>query len=407
MFGLRKSGARLRARVRPVQARAKRRCGATKRLVREPFTSSRRPPKPGGTRDGQGRGNGRPDQKAGAGSRRAGPAGGGAERQAQGRGRSPETPGGVGTEVPVRRRFKPVGMCRQPMTPAGGRAVGVPTAVALRPPPEGERPLASRERPGRATTIVCRGHRRGRDDHRSAGRLAENFVRELGALLRDHSLDEQQHQGRRRPRHGGRDGRRILIGSRGSTIDALQELTRTAVHRASDEYPTGSTWTSAATGPAAAALQQFAQRLAEEVLTTGELQALEPMSAPDRKVVHDAITDIAGVSTSSEGEDPRRYVVIRPAAGRDADRADPGDGDAAESMAAEDTPSEVTRSDVGDGGPSMEIPSGGRRRRRGPSPRTTTPEQVASRFCCATGAGARRTATGCLRTCRRRQLGRR
>ena len=38
------------------------------------------------------------------------------------------------------------------------------------------------------------------------------------------------------------------------------------------------------------------------------------MSPPDRKVVHDAVNDIAGVATSSEGEDPRRYVVIRPVA---------------------------------------------------------------------------------------------
>jgi len=189
--------------------------------------------------------------------------------------------------------------------------------------------------------------------------LAENFVRELvrcfgitastSSSIRDDAVHVTVEG----------TGVGILIGSRGSTIDALQELTRTAVHRASDEYPTRiHVDVGGYRARRAAALQQFAQRLAEEVLTTGELQALEPMSAPDRKVVHDAITDIAGVSTSSEGEDPRRYVVIRPAAGRDADRADPGDGDAAESMAAEDTPSEVTRSDVGDGGPSMEIPSG-------------------------------------------------
>ena len=41
--------------------------------------------------------------------------------------------------------------------------------------------------------------------------------------------------------------------------------------------------------------------------------ALEPMSALDRKVVHDAAAEIDGVATESEGEDPRRHVVVRPA----------------------------------------------------------------------------------------------
>ncbi len=108
----------------------------------------------------------------------------------------------------------------------------------------------------------------------------------------------------------------ILIGSRGSTIDALQELTRTAVQRATEEYPTRiHVDVGGYRARRAAALRQFALRVAEEVIASGESQALEPMSAPDRKVVHDAVNDLDGVATSSEGEDPRRYVVIRRAAG--------------------------------------------------------------------------------------------
>ena len=186
--------------------------------------------------------------------------------------------------------------------------------------------------------------------------LAENFVRELvrcfgiTASTSSSIKDDAVHvtvEG---------TGVGILIGSRGSTIDALQELTRTAVHRASDEYPTPiHVDVGGYHARRAAALQQFAQRLAEEVLTTGEPQALEPMSAPDRKVVHDAITDIAGVSTSSEGEEPRRYVVIRPAAGRTADPAE--SVAAAAPVAAEDAPAEDNPTEAGAGGPSLEIPS--------------------------------------------------
>jgi spoIIIJ-associated protein len=49
------------------------------------------------------------------------------------------------------------------------------------------------------------------------------------------------------------------------------------------------------------------------VLENGEAASLEPMNAADRKVVHDTVNDIDGVSTSSEGEEPRRRVVISPA----------------------------------------------------------------------------------------------
>jgi len=49
------------------------------------------------------------------------------------------------------------------------------------------------------------------------------------------------------------------------------------------------------------------------VLESGEDRAMEPMGSIDRKTVHDTVNDIEGVQTTSEGEDPRRYVVIHPA----------------------------------------------------------------------------------------------
>jgi spoIIIJ-associated protein len=62
-----------------------------------------------------------------------------------------------------------------------------------------------------------------------------------------------------------------------------------------------------------AALADFTRTLATKVLETGTAQALEPMSASDRKVVHDTAAEIDGITTISEGEDPRRRVVLRPA----------------------------------------------------------------------------------------------
>lgn len=109
----------------------------------------------------------------------------------------------------------------------------------------------------------------------------------------------------------------LLIGPRGTTLAALQELTRTAVQRRTGAIgerivvDVGGYWQRRRE-----ALERFAQQVAEEVRASGVRKVLEPMSAADRKAVHDAVTGIDGVSTSSEGEEPRRRVVIIPDATR-------------------------------------------------------------------------------------------
>jgi spoIIIJ-associated protein len=60
------------------------------------------------------------------------------------------------------------------------------------------------------------------------------------------------------------------------------------------------------------ALARFTKDVAAKVLDTGEAVTLEPMTPADRKVVHDTANEIEGVSTASEGEEPRRRVVILP-----------------------------------------------------------------------------------------------
>ena len=62
-----------------------------------------------------------------------------------------------------------------------------------------------------------------------------------------------------------------------------------------------------------AALEKFAVAVAHEVRDSGRSKALEPMVSADRKVVHDSIHDIDGVASHSDGEEPRRRVVITPA----------------------------------------------------------------------------------------------
>ena len=61
------------------------------------------------------------------------------------------------------------------------------------------------------------------------------------------------------------------------------------------------------------ALAAFTQEIVARVLETGKETALEPMPASDRKVVHDTVAEIDGAATISDGEEPRRRVVIRKA----------------------------------------------------------------------------------------------
>lgn len=105
----------------------------------------------------------------------------------------------------------------------------------------------------------------------------------------------------------------LLVGPRGATLAAIEELVRTVVQRQTGGH--GVRVHVDVAGYRAKrreALSEFTRQLANRVRDEGSEQALEPMGAPDRKVVHDVVADIEGVTTSSEGEEPRRRVVIRP-----------------------------------------------------------------------------------------------
>jgi spoIIIJ-associated protein len=106
----------------------------------------------------------------------------------------------------------------------------------------------------------------------------------------------------------------VLVGPKGATLRAIEDLVRTIVQRRTDGH--GARIHVDVGGYQAkrrAALEKFTLDLAERVLASGKEIALEPMPPADRKIVHDAVTEIDGVTTASEGEEPRRRVVIRPA----------------------------------------------------------------------------------------------
>jgi spoIIIJ-associated protein len=106
----------------------------------------------------------------------------------------------------------------------------------------------------------------------------------------------------------------LLVGPRGSTLSALQDLTRAVVQR---QCPSRTDRilvdVAGYREKRSAALKRFSLQIAEEVIASGQEKALEAMSPADRKAVHDAVNEIDGVATRSEGEDPNRYIVIAPA----------------------------------------------------------------------------------------------
>jgi spoIIIJ-associated protein len=103
-----------------------------------------------------------------------------------------------------------------------------------------------------------------------------------------------------------------LIGSRGVVLEALQELTRLAVQRQTGERTRMMLDVGGYRARRRAELTELGQDAAEEVRQTGAPKRLTPMTAFERKVVHDAVAE-AGLRSESEGEDPDRRVVVYPA----------------------------------------------------------------------------------------------
>lgn len=103
----------------------------------------------------------------------------------------------------------------------------------------------------------------------------------------------------------------FLVGTKGATLLALQDLTRVVSQRRLGDHETRLRVDVAGyREKRREALSRFALKVAEDVKTSGQARALEPMNSSDRKIVHDALTEVDGISTRSEGSDPFRRVVV-------------------------------------------------------------------------------------------------
>lgn len=110
---------------------------------------------------------------------------------------------------------------------------------------------------------------------------------------------------------GGRDLQK-LVGRDGEVLEALQELTRLAVHRETGDRSRLMLDIAGYRANKRAELAELGAKAAAEVKNTGDPVKMKPMTPFERKVVHDAVA-AAGLRSESEGEEPQRFVVVLPA----------------------------------------------------------------------------------------------
>jgi spoIIIJ-associated protein len=102
-----------------------------------------------------------------------------------------------------------------------------------------------------------------------------------------------------------------LIGRRGQTLDALQEITRTAVQRRLRHRVRLLLDVEGYRARRREALADHARSMAERAKERGTEIEFEPMNAYERKIVHDAVAEVDGTESFSEGEEPYRKVIVR------------------------------------------------------------------------------------------------
>ena len=288
MFGLKKSEARLRARVRPTSPRAK--VDRRDRNRRSDRNGSQNRGGSSGRKGQENRRGGRSDGSSDGGSSPSSRSSGNRRRRA-----------GEDKETETGRSEAEKGQKTQSSETGRNR---------------------SRQKVARDSSVKpANGNDRGSDreraeveamDLQTQARITEDFVQglldKMGLDARVAStIDEDRLTVEAQGLNLG-----LAIGQRGETVRAITELSRTLVQRSSDGQAEGSLIVDIGgyRERRRSFLADFARSQAEEVLTDGRSRALEPMGAADRKVVHDTIGEIDGLMTVSEGSDADRRVVI-------------------------------------------------------------------------------------------------
>ena len=143
------------------------------------------------------------------------------------------------------------------------------------------------------------------------GEIAGDYLEELLDLLDfDGDIDLDVEGSRAVVSIDGSDDLNKLVGRRGEVLDALQELTRLAVHQKTGVRSRLMLDIASWRRRRREELAALGDKVARRVLKTGEREELSPMTPFERKIVHDAVAAVPGVHSESEGVEPSRRVVV-------------------------------------------------------------------------------------------------
>jgi spoIIIJ-associated protein len=183
----------------------------------------------------------------------------------------------------------------------------------------GPKPAAAkpRQQAAQATDADTVIPQRTKEQHdvsaRQVGDEARKFIDELVAAFAFTGTTELIEDGDDLEIRVHGDNLGLLVGPRGTTLQAVQDLARVASQRRLGDHDTRLRIDIGGYRQRRKeALDRFAVQMAEEVKQSGVARVLEPMSSADRKIVHDALSEFEGIATRSEGDDPYRRVVITP-----------------------------------------------------------------------------------------------
>ena len=143
------------------------------------------------------------------------------------------------------------------------------------------------------------------------GEIAGDYLEELLDLLDfDGDIDLDVEGSRAIVSIDGGDDLKKLVGRGGEVLDALQELTRLAVHQKTGVRSRLMLDIASWRRRRREELAALGDKIARRVLNTGEREELSPMTPFERKIVHDAVAAVPGVHSESEGAEPARRVVV-------------------------------------------------------------------------------------------------
>ena len=184
-----------------------------------------------------------------------------------------------------------------------------PAEKAEKPAPKARKPREPKEKqePKEKKEIVPAPQA----DRATAAGRAQEFLQDLTKLMNvDVSVAvDTDEEGNVKVNMEG-DTLGILIGRRGETLDALQYLTSLQVNKGQSDYTRVTLDTEGYRAKREEALIRLANRMANRAVKTGRRVAMEPMNPYERRILHSALQNHPSVTTHSEGDEPKRHVVI-------------------------------------------------------------------------------------------------